>query len=204
MKALFFAFPVLFLFFSAFFLYISLFILIKKKPVIINSKWITLIVVISFLPIIISSIARIDLSSSNSLIHLFTPIMFIGIIVFYFFIIKGFSMYGVNEEIREALLTSLDKMSIKYQEKMNKIELPDLKNELNVSLQSWIGTGMIKIKHKKDLKIFKEIIANMKNYYAEKNVTPKIIVPIFYLFFGGIFVLMTVLFTILLIKVIIS
>jgi hypothetical protein len=105
-----------------------------------------------------------------------------------------------DTDFRNSIIYSLNKNSIKFEEKMNKIELVEINNELNISFTAWIGSGMIKLKNKKDAIVFNGIIDSIKQYFRENSIKAKKIIAVFYLIFGAIFVLIGIGFTIFLIK----
>ncbi len=187
MEVMMYVFPFLLVFFALFFGSISFSVLVKKKPVVMDSKWLNLIIAVSLLPAIIMNLAQVRPGDSSSYFNLIVPVMFILLMVFYFFIIKGFTFYGIkDEDFRKSLLSSLDKLNIRYSEIMNKIKLDDLSTELSISFQDWMGTGMIRIK-KKDIDTLKKIIAEVRKYIADNELEPKKITAIFYLIFSLIF-----------------
>jgi hypothetical protein len=193
--------PVLFLFHAIVYLFISLKAIIKNKPFIINSRWINLLMVISFVPFMMLHI--IDLVKTGaeryySLLLLLQILFFVLFMIFLYFVIKGYSIYCVNDvDFRNSVVNSLNSNSIKFEEKMNKIELVDINNELNVSFAAWLGCGMIKIKNKKDKLIFKKIIDGIKIYFKENDIESKKIVAVFYLIFGMFFIAFSIGFIIL-------
>jgi hypothetical protein len=92
-------------------------------------------------------------------------------------------------DFRNAVIFSLNNISIKFEEKMNKIELIELNNELNISFTEWIGGGALRLKNKKDKIIFKEIIGGIRQYFKENNLKTKKTLAIFYLIFGILFII---------------
>jgi hypothetical protein len=194
MNTIMFAFPVLFIFFAAFYGYISISILFRKKPVVMNSKWLNLLIAVGLLPSIVTNLIRIDITNSNTLYFLIIPIMFVILLVFYFFIIKGYTFYGINDnDFRTSLLQSLVKLNIKYTETMNKIKLDEIGTEINISFQEWMGTGMIRIKNKKT-DILKNIVSEIRIYISENNLSPKKVTAIFFLIFSVLFLLVSIFF----------
>jgi hypothetical protein len=122
-------------------------------------------------------------------IFFLTPLFCVAVLMFICLSVRGYSIYCVNDaDFRNAVITSLNANSIKFEEKMNKMELVDIDNELNIAFMAWFGAGMIKIKNKKDKIIFKKIIDEIKIYFKENNVISKKIVAIFYLIFGVFYI----------------
>jgi hypothetical protein len=203
----FYAFPVLFLIFASYYLFIGLRVTLINKPIIINSNWLYIFVSFSLLPSVVFSIINIknigiDDSYGTTLFMSIIPVFLIIMMVFYYFVIKGYSIYCItDEEFRKALLFSLNNNLIKFNEKFNKIELFELNNELNISFASWIGTGMIKLKNKKDKLILKKIIDDIKQYFKNNEIKTKKIMAIFYLIFGIVFIMLGIGFTIFMIRI---
>ncbi|MDR1133900.1 MAG: hypothetical protein LBL05_07020 [Synergistaceae bacterium] len=194
MRYLFFVLPPLLFLYAIVFLFIGLKAMIKNKPSVINSKWLFVMIFFSVLPYAIHS--TIDLFEYGfkgpfGLILSITPILFIVYVVFFYFIIKGYSIYCVNDiDFREAVISSLNNASVKFEEKMNKIELTELNNELSIAFTSWVGAGMIKLKNKKDKVIFINIIDGIKQFFKEKNIKAKKMLAIFYVIFGIFFIIL--------------
>jgi hypothetical protein len=138
---------------------------------------------------------------TSALIFSLIPVFFLVLMIFYYFIIKGYSIYCVNDtDFRDSIISSLNKNAIKFEEKMNKIELVELNNEINISFTAWIGSGMIKLKNKKDDIVFNRIMDSVKQYYKENSIKAKKTIAIFYIIFGVIFVILCIVFTFFLIK----
>jgi hypothetical protein len=119
---------------------------------------------------------------------LIMPLFYVFLITFLNFCMKGYSLHCVSDiDFRNSVINSLNRNSIKFEEKMNKMELTDIDNELNIFFTSWVGIGMVKIKNKKDKIIFKKIIDGMKIYFNENNMSPRKTAAVFYLIFGVFF-----------------
>jgi hypothetical protein len=177
-------------------LFIGLKAMIKNKPSVINSKWLFVMISLSMLPPVIDGIINLfkyGFKGPFGLILSIMPILFIVYVAFFYFIMKGYSIYCVNDiDFREAVIFSLNNASVKFEEKMNKIELTELNNELSIAFVSWVGTGMIKLKNKKDKVIFINIIDGMKQFFKEKNIKAKKMIAIFYLIIGILFIIFAV------------
>ncbi len=64
--------------------------------------------------------------------------------------------------------------------------LPSLNNELQVAIQSWIGSGQIKLKKSEKSDVLPKIIAAMDEYYTIKNVNTNNFTSIFYILIGAL------------------
>ena len=168
-----------------FFLSISFRVLIQKKPVILNSVILFGFVAFCFLPSIVLSIFGIHSAHHFTIMHVLTFVIFLLFLVYFGFIIRGYSFYGIRgDDFRERLLNALDANGVKHEEKLNKISLPEIGNELNVSCQEWMGTGMIRLRHRKDAAVFKKIIRTFKDSFTTTQSTVSAIISVFYGMFG--------------------
>ncbi len=192
------AFPVLFALFAGFYGWLSFRILVRRKPVIMHSGWLYAIIIAGLLPAILTSLLQVDFDYPKSFIHFLVPLMFLLLMIFYFFIIKGYTFYGISgDDLRSTLLEALGKLDIKYEETLNKISLPEKDAALSVAVQDWMGTGMIRI-NKRQAELLKEIITKFRELIAGKEITPKIVTAIFYMIFAVLFLIMVVIFSVLL------
>jgi hypothetical protein len=192
------------LFYAIFFLNIGLKATIKNEPSIINSKWIYAMIVFSLIPTVIinaKDLYRFGSDGTSGLIFSIMPILLLILMVFYYFIMKGYTIYCISDsDFRNSIIFSLNKNLIKFEEKLNKIELIELKNELNISFTAWIGAGMIKLKNKKDDNVFSSIIDDIKQFFYENTIETKKTIAIFYIIFGIIFLIVSIALTIFIIK----
>jgi hypothetical protein len=171
---------------------VSLNALIGKKPSVIDSRWQSFVISISCIPVIVLGIRdliKFGWNGGLSAIFLTGPLLFISLLIFFNFLLKGYSVYCVSDvDFRNAVINSLNNNSIRFEETMNGMKLIDINNELNVSFMSWMGSGMIKIKKRKDKIIFKKIIDGIKIYFKENNITPKRAIAVFNLILGVFFI----------------
>lgn len=135
---------------GVFFGSISYSVLLKKKPVVIPSRWILVLISLSMLPAIVLNILSYQPDSNVGWIQLITPIAFLFLIAFYSAILKGFAIYGISDtDFRRFLLEALATLNVRATERLNKLVLDDVGTELSVSFQEWMGTGMVRSKNNK-------------------------------------------------------
>jgi hypothetical protein len=112
--------------------------------------------------------------------------------VFLLFIGKNYCIYFITDfDFRDALIFALKNNSIIFEERMNKIELVELKNTIKVMYYSIYG--IIGIKNRKDKEIFKKIIKDIKIYFEENKIKSKKISAIYFLV-AGILVALSIIF----------
>jgi len=194
MKALVFVFPVIFILFAVFFGFTSYSILLKKKPVVLSSKWLIVLMGIGFLPAVVVNLIDFFQSGPESFVQLMISAMFILFFVFYMCVIKGVSIYGITgDDLRKYLFQTLTNKEIAFTEKINKVHLDELNTDINISFQEWMGTGMIKPQDKKKFD-FKNFIVEFRKNLNENTVETKKITAYFYFVFAILMVIVSIAF----------
>jgi hypothetical protein len=144
--------------------------ILKNRPLVINTR----LMMIAFVPMIIDLILipfSTGINNSLSVLFVLIPSLLLLLlsVVLFLYTTKDYSIYFVTEsDFRNALIFALKKNSIIFEEQMNNIELVEMKNTLKVMY--YLYYGMIGIKNKKDKKIFKEIIKDIRIYFKENKI----------------------------------
>ena len=139
--------------FVVFFGWISISILVRNKPVIIKSNRISILLAFMLIPISMINLFNGSIRVLGIWAFL-SPITFLFILVFYAFILRGFSVYGISiEDFRKGMAAALDNIGIKYIEEIGKFRLPELDTEVTVNFQENLGTGIIRSKNKEKFNI---------------------------------------------------
>ena len=155
-----------------FLLYIGLKIIIGKKPILINSKWLFIMIIIMYIPLLI--IPTVIDFLNDEIVYFETGLVFILFIVLVVYmrrILIGYQLIGINgDTFQECLSHSLDNLNIEYEEKLNKIII---NNELTIlcSMQSWVGQAQIQFRGNKDKKFINSLIEEIKRYIRTNKIT---------------------------------
>ena len=182
-------FPILFALLACFFLFIGIKAVLSKKPVFISSKYYYGLIILAFLPLLINTVDMVSKGyyGKIGLIMYLNPVLFAFLLVFFWFQMKGYIAIGISgDSFREALYFSLNKNELPFEEKLSMMTLPSLNNELQVAIQSWIGSGQIKLKKSEKSDVLPKIIAAMDEYYTIKNVNTNNFTSIFYILIGAL------------------
>lgn len=177
-----------------FLLYIGLKIIIGKKPIIMNSKWLLIMLIILYIPLLIIPIG-IDFVNSD-LDYFETSlalILFIVLVVFIRRALNGYQLIGINgDTFQECLSHSLDNLNIEYEEKLNKIIIPN--NDLTIlcSMQSWSGQAQVQFKGNKDKEFINSLIKEIKRYMKSNEIILMKMPAFFYSIIGIIAIAMSV------------
>lgn len=184
MNWMFYAFPLMFLLFVGFFGFIGYSILVRKKPVLIASNLLVILLALGFLPSLVWNLTTLDVNSSLFWVQLLMPTMMVFLLVFYASMMKGFSLYGIETSaFREHLLASLAHLGVATVEEMSRIKLVDHETELSVSFQDSLGTGMVRVKHPKKFSL-KPLHAELRRRLEGASVATKRVTAYFYLGFA--------------------
>tara|TARA_B100002003_G_scaffold232083_1_gene243622 strand:+ start:8748 stop:9341 length:594 start_codon:yes stop_codon:yes gene_type:complete len=135
------------------FLYTGIKVIVAKKPLLIASKIFMVIMLFALLPKVIL-IFEYQLSSPGDLglIAYISPLMTFVLLAFCWIQLKGYIAIGISDEsFRHSLHYALHKNSIEFEEQLSLIKLKDMKADLQVSVQSWMGTGQLKLKNGKSI-----------------------------------------------------
>ena len=175
--------PIIFGIMSTFFLVIALRGIYTRRAFLISNRWLLYFMFVVLIPtILLFLFLPIE---SSFLLKWFNPAVFTVVLVMMCFLLKGFTAYGVSDiTFREALITTLDTLQLSHEETLSSIRLTSVEADLQVSVQSWMGSGMIKIKQREHRTLLTQIVSEMNNYFRMSS-TPSNLTPcIFYLVMG--------------------
>ena len=145
-------FPVLFACMALFFLVIGLRGIVLKKPFLISARWLFILVLLGFSPGMFQFAWLPKFSGGPGMLLALgwlIPVMFIVILVFLYLTLRGYTAFGVTDKsFRDGLLYSLSKLNLPHEETLATLRLPTIGADLQVSAQSWMGTGQVKMKQR--------------------------------------------------------
>jgi len=127
---------------------------------------------------------------------LLSPLIFIALLIFIWMQMKGYVAIGITDEsFQAAIQSALQKLNIEFEEELARIKLASLDIDLQVSIQSWIGTAQLKAKQSKGNAIVKEIANAIIDYYQTNETKTNNVTSIFYLVLGLLTLAMAIWFT---------
>lgn len=163
----------------------ALYTFVCKKPLIIKSVWMTILFALCFLPQIITSVILFIEDPDFS--HILLSLLFIGMIVWFTFMMKGYIIYGVDgKDFQSKLIETLQNNKYEFEESLSSIKIKNPEVEFSISMQSWIGTVQIRPKGMADKEILKEIMHDLKNQEIKTNILYPIVSLI-----GGIIIMIS-------------
>jgi hypothetical protein len=162
-------FPLLFGVMALFFLAVGLRGIVFRKPFVISSRWFLVLVLLGFAPSLLMAMplsGRSHDSGPLTILHWLIPLLLLVVIIFLYFTLRGYTALGVTDvSFREALMASLKKLDLPYEETLAALRLPTIGADLQVAIQSWMGTGQLKMKQREFNGVLSDIVRGMNEYY---------------------------------------
>ncbi len=107
--------------------------------------------------------------------------------------LKGYTAYGATDtSFREALLAALQKLQLPYEESLSLIRLTSINADLQVAVQSWMGTGVIKVKQRGYHSVLRQVVNAMNEYFRISTVPTNMISSVLNLVEGAIVVILAI------------
>ena len=177
-------FPTVFGIAAIFFLVIGLRGILTKRPFVISQRWFLSIMFAVFIPTILQSLL-LRLPNGFNLINWLNPLIFGFILLMMCYQMRGYTAYAVTDtSFREALIEVLQKLQLPYEESLSLIRLTSIEADLQVSVQGWMGTGLIKGKQRAHHSVLREIVNAMNEYFRVSSVPTNMITCVFLLVMG--------------------
>ena len=187
-------FPILLGLMAIYFLAIGLRAVLTKRPFLISNKWLSIWYVV-LIPTILLNFSLSLPSSFNPINWVIPPLGLLLLMGWYQ--LKGYTAYAVayavtDTSFREALLAALQKLEFSYEESLSVIRLTSVEADLQVSVQSRMGTGIIKVKQRAHQPVLKEVVNEMNEYFRISSVPTNMISCVFNLVAGAIAVILAI------------
>ncbi len=193
-------FPLLFGLMALFFLIIGLRGIVFKKPFVISARWLFVLVLLGFCPGIFQFAWFPRPGGAPGMLvalRWLIPTMFVVILIFLYFTLRGYTAFAVTEtSFRKGLLYSLGRLNLPHEETLASLRLPTIGADLQASVQSWMGTGQLKMKQRQFGGVLKDIVNGMNEYYQSGVVSEVnlnccifyVVIGVFLAMLAGIFV----------------
>ena len=183
--------PILFGIAAIFFLTVGLRGILTKRPFLISQRWFLSIMCAIIIPtIVLPSLLSFP---GDFFMRWGSPLMFGFILLMMCYQMRGYTAYAVTDtSFREALLEALQKLQLPYEESLSLIRLTSIEADLQVSVQGWLGTGLIKVKQRAHRSVLREIVNAMNEYFRISSVPTNMITCVCSVVIGGFMVIFTV------------
>ena len=190
MRSSFYRMAVVFSVMAVLFLAIGLRGLLTKRPFLFPARWLYVFLMMVFLAPVMTLFPLSWPSETMDWIpFLMLPIM----AVFFWLQMKGYLAFGVTERsFREGLLAALEKLQLPYEESLSSIRLTSLGVDLQVAVQSWMGSGQIKARKGRHGPLLNEIVQAMHKHFRTSAVETNMISCVLYVILGIMMLVMVV------------
>jgi hypothetical protein len=179
--------PCVFAVLALFMIIVGLRGIVTRKPFLLSARWLFAVMVLAIVPVVLQpflvQVPRVG--DEAAILFWLGPLMFAGVVIFMWFTLRGYLAFAVTDSsFREGLLASLNKLELPHEEKLATLRLPSVRADLQVAVQSWIGTGQIKVKQRQFTGLLRGIVKGMNAYYQSSTVPVNLACCIFYVAMG--------------------
>ena len=184
--------PILFGMMAIFFLVVGLRAILTKRPFLMSQRWLLSIMFVAIVPTILLPFL-LSFPSDFNFMSWLHPLLFGVILLMMCYQMRGYVAYAVTDtSFREALVEALQKLQLPYEESVSLVRLTSIEADLQVSVQAWMGTGLIKMKQRTHRSVLKEIIKAMNEHFRMSSVSTNMIPCIFFVIIGVFMVIFAV------------
>ena len=184
--------PILFGMMAIFFLFIGLRGILTKRPFLVSQRWFLSIMFVAIVPTILLQFS-LPFPGDFNFMGWLHPLIFGVILLMMCYQIRGYIAYAVTDtSFREALVKALQKLQLPYEESLSLIRLTSIEADLQVSVQGWMGTGLIKVKQRAHRTVLREIVKAMNEHFRMSAVSTNMISCVFSVVIGGFMVIYVV------------
>lgn len=185
------------------FVALGLYGLVRGRPFIIRARWMLALVIVALSPQFFLPLFRFfgeDRYRSRGLdfMSLIAPLAMLVLLLYLALQMRGYMVFGTTQRtFRNALVSALSALNLKYEETLASIALPSVPAELQVAVHGWIGTGQLRMRGSGQSRLLADIAAGMKAYFnseqVETNMTTAIAYVVFGILMGGMVVSLIIL-----------
>ena len=183
--------PIVFGSAAIYFLVVGLRGILTKRPFLISQRWFLSIMCAIIVPtILLPSLLSFP---GDFFMRWGHPLMFGFILLMMCYQMRGYTVYAVTDtSFREALVEALQKLQLPYEESVSLIRLTSIEADLQVSVQAWMGTGLIKMKQRVHRSVLREIVKAMNEHFRMSSAPTNMIACVFSAVIGGFMVIFTI------------
>lgn len=146
----------------------------RRKPLLHPAKYNFWMLVLVFSPNMMMAFTWSFSEYADSYTHFLTILSLVtyAVTLTYFWkVLGGYTVLGVSDEsFQDALRYALRKLDLPFEESLSRIKLTTLKDaDLQVSVQSWVGTAQFKFKQSQHNSTLDKIANAMREYFASSS-----------------------------------
>lgn len=169
-----------------YFFAIALRLLIKRRPVILSSRWTIAFLAVAFAPSMLNAFVFSGVAKGMDMMFWIQPVMFGTIFIFILIQMKGYSTFGVTEAyFREALLSTVSSLGYTAEETISCLRIKETGQEIKIMIQGLSGSAQLRPKSKDSAELVKQIAQGMRAYFQSHSGKTNMLIAYFYLLMGG-------------------
>ncbi|NNM68131.1 MAG: hypothetical protein HKM06_08995 [Spirochaetales bacterium] len=180
---------------TIFYLTIAIRILFLGKPTILRSSWVVTFLGLLIIPFTYQVLTYVKGDSPFSWIGLTGPVLYLALLVFYFFVMKGYTFYGVAEnDFQTALREALKGAGLNFEEKIGRIEFTGSDMVLRYSYNAFSGSGILrfqKAQTPENVMTSQKVVLGFREFFVLKKIKTRKGVGVLYLLFSLVLLFLT-------------
>ncbi|MDE0297867.1 MAG: hypothetical protein OXN17_04490 [Candidatus Poribacteria bacterium] len=175
-------FPIVYGIMALFFFWTGIRAILTKRPFLVSNRWLLSVMFVVFVPMIVRFVQR----PLDGVMGWTNPILFGTILLMMWYQLRGYVAHAVTDtSFREALVAALQKLQLPYGESLSVIRLTSVDADLQIAVQSWMGTGTIKVKQREHRAVLREIVTAMNDYFRSSRVSTNLVSSVFLVVAGA-------------------
>lgn len=185
--------PLLFLLMASFFIFIALKTLIARRPLVFSTRWLFAFICLGFLPSIVNPFVFSSSIKEAGMMAWFMPVMFAVMLSFFWIQMRGYIAVAISDSyFREALLSAAGALGYTIEETMSRLKIKETGQEMQVSIQGWIGTAQLKSVDRKSTGTVTGIANGMTQYFRKSTGKMNYLTSYFYLIMGLFMIILAI------------
>ncbi|HEY8967151.1 MAG TPA: hypothetical protein VIM58_11935 [Candidatus Methylacidiphilales bacterium] len=167
---------------ALFFWGVAAHVLLRKRPLVLSQKWMFGMLCVAFLPTILGAFLPFGPSARGfDLIHWINPVMFLFLLGWFWFAMRGYLVLGAGEDaFRNALKEAASRNGYEVEERLGGILLQPAGISLLITIQAWSGSAAIRSKSRADSGAVRALAAGLKTHFEGYEGKLNYTIPILY------------------------
>jgi len=172
---------------AAFMLAVGLRGVVTRRPFLVSARWLLIVMLLGFLPnLILPFTFQTSRGGAAELLMRWAgPALFVVMAVMFWIIMRGQIVFGVTaDSLRAGLFASLRGLELPHEETLGGVRLPTVPADLQVAVQSWVGTAQIKARDRAAAPVLEDVTRGMRAYFGSTAVHVNLTCCVFYVVVG--------------------